>query len=55
MKDTHNEARVEANLCAETSKAPGAAEQKNQELSVKLTTEERERRSAEAGLKNAQD
>ena len=55
VKDTHNEARVEANLCAETSKAPGAAEQKNQELSVKLTAEERERRSAEAGLKNAQD
>ena len=29
VKDTHNEVRVEANLRAETSKAFGAAEQKN--------------------------
>ena len=53
VKDAHNEARVEANLHAETNKAFGAAEQKNQELTVKLTTKERERRSAKAGLKNA--
>ena len=55
VKDARNEARVEANLCAETNKALGAAEQKNQKLTVKLTAEERERRSAEASLKNAQD
>lgn len=55
VRDAHNEARVKANLRVETSKALGAAEQKNQELTVKLTTEERERRSAEADLKNAQD
>ena len=51
VKDAPNEAKVEANLRAETSKALGAAKQKNQELTV----EEKERRSAEAGLKNVQD
>jgi len=55
VKDAPNEAKVEANLRAETSKALGAAKQKNQELTTKLTAEERERRSAEAGLKNTQD
>lgn len=55
MKDARNEARLEGNLHAETSKALGAAEQKNQELTVKLTAEEKGRKSAEAGLKNAQD
>ena len=29
VKDARNEVRVEANLCAETSKALGVAEQKN--------------------------
>ena len=52
VKDARNEVRVEANLHAETSKALGAAEQKNQELTMKLTTEKRERKSAKAGLKN---
>lgn len=51
MKDARNEARAEANLCAETSKALSSVEQKVQELTVKLTAGERERRSAEAGLK----
>ena len=55
VKDTHNKARVKANLHAETSRALGAAKQKNQELTAKLTVEEREKRKAEAGLKNAQD
>ena len=53
VKDACNEARVEANLRAKTNKTLGAAEQKNQELIVKLTVKDRERRSIEAGLKNA--
>lgn len=53
MKDACNEARVEANLRTETNKTLGAAEQKNQELIAKLTFKDRERRSVEAGLKNA--
>ena len=51
VRYAHNKARVEANLRAETNKVVGTAEQKNQELMA----EERERRSAETGLKNAQD
>ena len=53
VKDAQNEARVEANLRAETSKALGAVEQKNQELAAKLITEERGRKSIETSLKNA--
>ena len=55
VQDARNKARVEANLCAETNKALGAMKQENQELAAKLTAEERARRSAKAGLKNAQD
>ena len=55
MNDARNEARVEANLHTETSKALGTAEQKNQKLATNLTDEERGWKSAEAGLKNAQD
>jgi len=52
VKDARNDARVEANLCVETNRVLGAAEQMNQELKAKLTAEERAWRSAEAGLKN---
>ena len=52
VKDARNEVRVEANLRTETSKALGVAKQKNQELTMKLTAEKKERRSAKAGLKN---
>ena len=55
VKDAQNKARVETNLHAETSKALGTAEQKNQELATKLIAEERGRKSAKVGLKNAQD
>ena len=55
MNDARNEARVKANLHTETSKALGTAEQKNQKLATNLTDEERGWKSAEAGLKNAQD
>ena len=56
MEDAQNEARVKANLRAETNKALGVAKHKIQELTTKVTAEERERerRNAEAGLKNAQ-
>ena len=53
MKDAHNEARVKANLRAETSKALGAVEQKNQELATKLIVEEKGRKNIETSLKNA--
>ena len=52
VRDAQNEARVEANLHAKTNKALGAAKQKNKELTAKLTTEEREQKSTEVGLKN---
>ena len=55
VKDARNETKVEANLRVETNKAPSVTKQKNQKLSAKLTIEERERRSTEASLKNAQD
>lgn len=55
VNDARNQAKVEANIFPETSKALGAAKQKNQELTTKLTAEERARKSVEAGLKNTQD
>ena len=55
VKDAQNEVRVEANLRVEIDKALGAAKQKNQELTTKLAAEEKERRSAKAGLQNAKD
>ena len=53
VKNAQNEARVEANLRAETSKALGAVEQKNQELATKLIVEEKGRKNIETSLKNA--
>ena len=53
VKDAQNEARVEANLRAETSKALGTVEQKNQELATKLIVEEKGRKNIETSLKNA--
>ena len=55
VKNAQNEAKVEANLYAKTSKALGVAEHKNKDLTAKLIAEEREQKCAEAGLKNAQD
>ena len=53
VKDARNEVRVETNLRAEANKALGASEEKNNELAVKLTAEERARKSVEASLKSA--
>ena len=55
VRDSRNEARVEANLRIETNKALGATEQTNKKITAKLIAEERERKSAEAGLKKDQD
>ena len=54
VKDARNEARLAYNLRVKTSKALGIAEQKNKELTTKLVTKDRGRKSAEVGLKNAQ-
>lgn len=50
VNDAKNQAKVEANLHAETSKALGIAEQKNQDLTAKLTAKERVQKSVEASL-----
>ena len=55
VKDAWNEARLTDNLLAKTSKALRVAKQKNKELGTKLATKEKGRKSAETGLKNAQD
>ena len=55
VKVARNEVRLVDNLHIETSKALGAAKQKNKELNTKLATEERGRMSVEAGLKNVQN
>ena len=54
VKEARNDVRNEVYLCLETKKALGATKEENKELLSKLTAEERERRSAKAGLKNAQ-
>ena len=55
VKDARNEAQVEANLCTKANRALGAIKQDNKELTTKLTTEEKVRKSAKTDLKNAQD
>ena len=49
-----NDVKNEVHLHLKTEKALGAAKEENKELLSKLTAEERERRSVEVGLKNAQ-
>ena len=48
-----NDVKNKVYLRLETEKALGAAKEENKELLSKLTVEKKERRSAEAGLKNA--
>ena len=55
VKEAWNEARVEANLHAETNRKLGAVEHKSKELASKLVAEERACLSAEAALKNIKD
>ena len=54
FKDARNNVKNMVYLRLETEKALGAAKEENKELLSKLIVEERERRSVEAGLKNAQ-
>ena len=55
VKDARNEARAKDNLHIKADKSLGAMKQENKELASKLIAKERARRSAKAGLKNAQD
>ena len=54
VKEVRNDVRNEVYFRLEIEKALGAMMEENKELLSKLTTEDRERNSAEAGLKNAQ-
>lgn len=54
MKDVRSKARLTDNLRIETRKSLATTEKKNKELALKLATEDRERKSVKAGLKNAQ-
>ena len=54
VKEAQNDVKNKVHFRLKTKKALGAMREKNKELLSKLIAEERERRSAEAGLKNAQ-
>ena len=53
VKEAQNEVKNEVHLRLETEKALGAVKEENKELLSKLTIEEKERKSAQVGLKNA--
>ena len=53
VKEAQNKVKNEVHLRLETEKALGAVKEENKELLPKLTTEEKERKSAQVGLKNA--
>ncbi|XP_030964273.1 axoneme-associated protein mst101(1)-like [Quercus lobata] len=54
VKEVRNDVKNEAHLHVKAEKSLRATKQKCKELASKLIAEERKRRSAEAGLKNAQ-
>ena len=54
VKEARNDVKNEVHLRLETKKALGATKKENKELLSKLNAEEREIKSAEARLKNAQ-
>ena len=54
VKEARNDVKNEAHLHVKAEKSLRATKQKCKELASKLIVEERKRRSAEAGLKNAQ-
>ena len=54
IKEARNDANNEVHLYLETEKALRAAKEENKELLFKLTIEEKERKSAQAGLKNVE-
>ena len=52
VKEARNDVKNEVHLRLETEKALGAAKEESKELLIKLTAEQRDRKSAEAGLKS---
>ena len=54
VKDARNDVKNTVHLYLETEKALGAVWKENKELLSKLVVEERERKSAQVGLKNAE-
>ena len=54
VKDVGNDVKNEVHIGLEIEKALRATKEENKELLSKLIAEERERRSVEARLKNAQ-
>ena len=50
VKEPRKDVKNQVHLRLETEKALGAAKEENKELLLKLTVEQRDRRSAEAGL-----
>ena len=54
VKEARSEVKNEVHLRLKIEKALGAVKEENKELLSKLTVEERERMSVEAGLKKAQ-
>ena len=54
VKKARNDVKNKVHLRLETEKALGAAKEENKEMLSKLTAEERDRKSAEAGLKSAE-
>ena len=53
VKEAQNEVKNEVHLRLKIEKALEAVKEENKEMLSKLTTEEKERKSAQVGLKNA--
>ena len=54
MKDARNKATLTNNLYVEANKSLAIAESKNKELALKLAIADKDWRSAEVGLRNAE-
>ena len=54
MKDARNKATLANNLYVEANKSLAIAESKNKELALKLAIADKDWRSAEVGLRNAE-
>ena len=55
MKDAYNEVRLADNLHAKANKSFAVAKGRNKELALKLATADKDRKSTEAGLRNAKE
>ena len=54
VNKARNDAKSEVHLPLKTEKTMGAMKEENKDLLSKLTTEERERKSTQAGLKTVE-